>query len=492
MSNDGSKRALVIISILMIVAIAGSSILSLFTNNNPQAQATVAPTDAPQPTFPPPITDFSTVKFDQDFLHPSGLFSVAQPTGWTPASPVSNANGAEITMNNATVLSVIQTSLQIANEPIDTLDKLDALYTSATLNDSWSNYRRDPVTGLNYRETGRKRDNNQLALDFELKNSRQQTFLARQIAWADGTWVYSVRVVMPENAIDALKFMVDSLVPTLHGYKAQFDGTPADWKAYFDPTSSFIIRYPSNWTLDDGGPGRPTSFSGDNVVLRVESQAGAKVADEAAARAWVEASRAGATVVSVKPVTRGELSGFSVAYSFTDADGNPQSGLALLLNAADALHIANLRIGAPDIDLNADGLTEFNATLARVLGTFQSLGNINVPLPTPTPTPTLAPATATSELPTATETLAATATATDNSVVVTLEIPTEEVTAEATAEAVEPTNTRVLATATKVPPTATLVAPTNTKVPPTATRRPTATPTLTATPTGEATAESTP
>src|SRR5258705_11086822 len=203
------------------------------------------------------------------------------------------------------------------------------------------------------------------------------------------------------------------------------------------------MRYLSNWTLDDGGPGRPTSFSGDNVVLRVEAQAGTQVADEAAARAWVEASRAGATVVSVKPVTRGDQSGFSVAYSFTDADGNPQSGLALLLNTADALHVANLRIGAPDIDLNADGLAEPYATLAKVLGTFQSLGDLHVPLPTPTPTPTLAPATATSVLPTATETLAPTATATDNGVEVTLEIPTETVVVEATAEAtVEPTNTR--------------------------------------------------
>lgn len=477
MPKDGSKRALVIISILMIVAIAGSSILSLFTNNS-QVLPTVAPTEAPSPTFPVPITDFSTVKFDQDYLHPSGLFSVAQPTGWTPASPASNPNGAEITMNNANVLSVIQVSLQIATEPIDTLEKLDALYTSATLNDSWSNYRRDAQTGLNYRETGRKRENNQLALDFELKNNRQQTFLARQIAWSDGTWVYSVRVVMPENAIGALKFVIDSLIPTVKGYKAAFEGTPADWKAYFDPTSNFVIRYPSNWTLDDGGPGRPTSFSGDNAVLRVESQAGVNVADEADARAWVEASRAGATVVSVKPVTRGDQSGFSVAYSYTDADGNPQSGLALLLNTGDALHIANLRITAPDIDLNADGLAEPFATLAKVLNTFQSLGDLNVPLPTATPTMTLPPATETPIPPTATETLAPTATATENFVEVTLEIPTEEVTVEATEEpTVEPS-------ATRVPPTATR-RPTATKVPPTATA------TVTKTPTTEATAEAT-
>lgn len=428
MSNNGSKRALVIISILMVVAIAGSALLPLFTNNS-AVQTAVPPTDVPKPTFPPPLTDFSSVSLDQDYLHPSGLFSVAQPTGWTPASPVSNPTGAEITMNNPTLLSVIQVALQITPEPIDTLDKLDALYTSAALNDSWSNYRRDAQTGQNYRETGRKRENNRLTLDFELRNNRDQIFLARQVSWADGNWVYSVRVVMPEDAIDALKFMVDNLIPTVKGNKAAFDGTPADWNAYFDPTNNIVIRYPSNWTLDDGGPGRPASFSGDNAVLRVETLPGLSAADEAEARAWVEANRPSATILSVVPVTRGDLSGFAVAYTFSDADGNPQSGLALLLNAADALHVANLRVAAPDVDFNTDDLVEPYTTLANILWTFQSLGDIRVVLPTPTPTPTLPPPT---------PTLAPTAT--EASIEVTLEVTdaaTIEATAEATAEATQ-------------------------------------------------------
>jgi len=390
MSNEGSKRALVIISIVMVIAIAGSAILPLFRNNN-VAQTAEPPTAVPSPTFPPPLTDFSSVSFDRDYLHPSGLFSVAQPTGWIPASPVSNATGAEITMNNSTILSVIQVSLQIATDPIDTPEKLDALYTSATLNDSWSNYRRDAQTGLNYRETGRKRENNQLSLDFELKNNRGQTFLARQVSWADGTWVYSLRVVMPENAIEALLYVIDNLVPTVQGYKAAFEGTPADWKAYFDPTNNFVIRYPSNWIVEDSAPGRPTTISGDNAVLRVETLPGVTVDDEAAARAWVEASRAGITILTVKPAERDDLSGFSVSYSFTDADGNPQSGIALLLNGANGLHVANLRVAAADVDLNADPTPEGYSNLVQILGTFQSLGGINVPLPTPTPTPTLEP-----------------------------------------------------------------------------------------------------
>src|SRR5262249_40966660 len=130
--NDASKRALVIVSVIMMIAIGGSAILPLLTGQNGNQQ-TVESTPTIAPTFPPPLTDYASIKFDQAYMHPSGIFSVAQPTGWIPGSPVSNANGAEITMNNGDVISVIQTGVQIASVPIDTMDKLDALYTSATL-----------------------------------------------------------------------------------------------------------------------------------------------------------------------------------------------------------------------------------------------------------------------------------------------------------------------------------------------------------------------
>jgi hypothetical protein len=469
MSNTGTKRLTAILAVIMIVAIGGGTILQLFTNNSSQS---VVPTVAPAtptvlPTFPPPITDLNTISFSGSYLHPSGLFSVAQPTGWSTASPVSNANGVEVTMNNINQLSVIQDSLQIASEPITSLDQLDALYTTASLNESWSNYRRDSTTGLNYRETGRRREGDQLILDFELKNQRQQTFVARQVAWSDGEWVYSVRVVTPENAIDELKYLIDNIVPTFKANK-MFAGTPPDWQSYFDPTYNLIIRYPSTWTLTDSAPGRPASIAGDNdEVLRIESLSGVSAADEAAASAWVESSRSGVSVASVEPTTRGDLSGSSVAYTFTDADGAPQSGLAVLLNGAnDTLHVANLRFTAANVDLNADeAATGQYSNLVSVLNTFQVLQGVTIVLPTPTPSFTPPPPTAT--LP-ATETQTPTNTP----------VPSATSTPTATFTA---TNTTV--------PSAT---PTNTPEP-SATRRPTNTPrpTNTVEPTEEATAEAT-
>ena len=70
-------------------------------------------------------------------------------------------------------------------------------------------------------------------MDFELQ-SNNQTFVARQEAWTDGDWIYSVRVVTPANATDTLRYVLEGVVESLEP-KKEFAGTPFDWNAYFDP-----------------------------------------------------------------------------------------------------------------------------------------------------------------------------------------------------------------------------------------------------------------
>lgn len=436
MDNKTAQRTTVILAIVMIIAIGGSAILPLFSSNNQvTTQQTAVPTATVVPTFAPAITDFTSISFDQDYLHSSGLFSVSQPTGWTPGVPTTKPDSVDITFNNAELLSVLQASLQIAAAPIENMDQLDAIYTTAVLNQSWSNYR-------NPRETARVRlPDNKLQIDFELQNARQQVFVARQISWWDTDWIYNVRVVTPNNQIDLLKFLSDKMVA---GFKPNriFAGTPADWQAYFDPTQKFILRFPSTWSLTDSAPGLPASIEGPNTSLRVEAQPVSAPLDEAAARTWVESSRAGATVVSVQPVTRGDASGFSVAYTYADSDGDSNSGLALLLNGPDnTLYAANLRIFEADVDLNTDTDQVSHDDLVKTLNSFQLLSTLNVPLPTPTPTvtaaptSTAAPATATAPAPTTAPTVEATAEVTAEATTEPTAAPTVEATEEATAEA---------------------------------------------------------
>ncbi len=479
MDNTVARRASMLLGGIMIAAIALSAILPIFTNNA-TAQQTVQPTDAPTVTSPPIMTDFSGITFDTDYLHPSGLFSVGEPTGWIPGQQTTNANGVEITMNNGTLLSVVQTSLQVAQAPIPDLDAIDSLYTSATLNSSWSNYSRYADTGLNYREQSRTREDNKVVIDFELKNNRGQIFVARQVAWADTDWVYSIRVVTPDNQINLLKYLMDNLIKSFKPNRI-FAGTPADWSAYFDPSTNLIIRYPGSWRVTDSAPGRPTSIDGSTGSLRIQSQSVSALLDEAAAGNWVTANVPGATVTSAKETKRGELSGFMVSYTYADADGNQNSGLALLLNGANnTLYSANLRIFEANVDLNVDTAQVAHADLMMILSTFQLLPGLKVPLPTATPTVTLPPPSPTLEV---------TATAevtTEITAEATIEATTE-ITAEPATSTPKPTNTAVPATNTPVP--------TNTAVPPSSTPKPTNTPvppTATSTPTTEATAEVTP
>ena len=65
-------------------------------------------------------------------------------------------------------------------------------------------------------------------------------------------------------------------------------------------------------------------------MLRVQSQAVSAAVDDAAARSWVTTNVPNASVISANPVSRGTAAGFAVAYTYSDSDSNPNSGLALL------------------------------------------------------------------------------------------------------------------------------------------------------------------
>ena len=180
----------------------------------------------------------------------------------------------------------------------------------------------------------------------------------------------------PENAIDALRYLVDNVTESVKA-NSTYASLPLNWKAYFDQQDTHIIRYPADWTLADSAPGRPTSIEGNDATLRVETEADAAVSSEDDARNWVEQLRAGANILSVEPVSRDGNEGYAVSYSYRTVDGDPQSGLAVLLNGQDnKLHVANLRFSAADVDLNADELDEQYSDLASVMATFDIMPDL--------------------------------------------------------------------------------------------------------------------
>ncbi len=409
MQNSG-KRASIYLGIFLAIVMGAGAILPLLRSSGNGTTTATEATATVLPTFPAPPADFSSISFNQVYLHPSGIFSIGQPDGWTASNSNNGASIDQVNLINNDQLAVVDTYVEAPATPI-TPDELSAHFTESVMNASWANF-------TTWQETNRSMDGDRLVIDFSVV-LQSRTFVARQIVWTDGTWIYVVRVLVPENATDYLRYLLDNFVSTLQP-QTEFQGTPLEWSAYYDPDVSHIIRYPSNWSVTDSAPGRPTSITSaeGSTLLRVESRANTSVADEAAASAYVESERSGISVVSVAPVTRGLGQGFSVAYTYTNVDGDQQSGLSVLLNGADGtLHTANLLFSASGIDLNsvqlstpsADATPEASTSgdaqayvlLAEVMNTFYVIEPLNLSaqsLPaTPTPVPTVAP-TATPEV----------------------------------------------------------------------------------------------
>ncbi|MFN8530334.1 MAG: hypothetical protein U0670_17170 [Anaerolineae bacterium] len=456
---------------MAVVLIAGA-ILPLFRNST-SATATAEPTQAVTPTFPPPITDFSNISLDQVYLHPGGLFAVSQPTGWDSVSPNSNSGQAGANMVNTTQQSVIDVSVQPSNGI--TTAGLSDYFTQGVLRQSWANF-------SNWTETNRRMEGDRLLIDFVVTYQSQQ-YVARQISYTDGDWIYNTRVLAPNNAADVITYMMSVLPDRFIPFK-QFLNTPFEWLGYYDAQYRTIIRYPSNWTLADEAPGRLASITGANgEALRLTNVSGQTIADETAAAAYAQSVRPNITVLSTEAVTHGDLSGFSVAYTFSNVDGEPQSGAMVLLNDEGALHTADLYFPARNVDLNTvqtvpeqiaeqaaaaaeatpeatgevadafgsvatsvsptiDTTQQTYAAYATILATFSRLPVLNLSpqsLPaTPTPIPTVAPPTIvvpeiTLEV-TAEATVEATTVPTEAAVEATVEA-TADATAEATAEA---------------------------------------------------------
>ncbi|MBW4437592.1 MAG: hypothetical protein KME04_10685 [Pleurocapsa minor GSE-CHR-MK-17-07R] len=491
--NNSARRASIALGIFMAVVLVGSTFLQIFSQNTAVAPVNNAQATARiDPTFPPPL-DAAGITYDQLFLHPTGIFAIAQPTGFLPSDPSSSTFIAQVNMVNDEALSVIDAFVQNPGGPITAAD-LDSYFTSEVLAASWANFQ-------NWTENTRSLDGDTLSIDFSVRLN-QQNYVARQASWTDGEWIYVIRVLAPENATQFLQSVLASLRPTLVPFK-QFVGQPFDWVLAYDPVGSVGIRHPRDWQVTDSAPGRPVSISGlAGETLRLETQTGS-VSDADAASAWVVTARPGAVVTSAEPLTRGDLSGFAVSYTSATVDGEPLSGYALLLNGADnQLLTANLRFPAEGVNLNevaanvavaAESTPDPEATpeatdpnlsyyqqLVLLMDSFGGLPRLNFSAESLPPTPTVLP----------TRTPAPTSEATEEATAEATPEVTEVVTEEATPTD-EPTATDVPTdepTATDVPteaPTAT-DEPTATDVPteaPTATDEPTATNTRTPRPT---------
>ncbi|MFZ4815129.1 MAG: hypothetical protein ACOYL5_11390 [Phototrophicaceae bacterium] len=352
---------------LLVLSLFTGPILNYSQNLAAQRQVEAANRPTAVPTFLPPVS-VSDVTFDRVALQGSGLFTVAVPAppAWDTieSSYDTFANRARLVMRNAQ--EVIETAIeQPTTIDLSAPDALEQLYTEQTLGASWRSY-------SSWEETQRlplNRDGRDiLQMDFAL-TYQNRNFVARHAAWTDGTYVYSVRVITPQNATELLNFLLDGVVERFDTVDALIT-SPLAWNALYDASANHIIRYPQGWQATVSGVALPASIEAQGVALRVEAIADATISAEADAEAFALGLPQVTEVLSVVPTERGDLSGFTVAYSTRTPDGEIGSGGVVLLNGEGKLHVANLRVSNLSFDLNAPGDDLGAAQYANILATF--------------------------------------------------------------------------------------------------------------------------
>lgn len=368
--NKTTKRFTVVIGIIMSVAMVGSLILPLLSGQVAQGDFGAdaqEPTPIPEPTFPPP-PDTSAINFDATVLHPSGLFTVAAPTGWTPASNSNTADELRVGLSNGAAQSIVEARIIKNHAGISDAQALSDYFDRDWLQESWREY-------WSWDETSRKiTDDERLVIDFNLTRSRVY-YIARQESWLQDGDIYSARVLTPENAPRELKFLLAGFAQNIRRLGA-YTGAPFDWNAYFDNLDKHIIRYPSDWQLTDAAPGVPATIEGDAVTVVVETRDVALAsADEA--RDWLEQWRGGLVAQTVEAVDVGGAPGFRASYQIQTLDGATDSGLAIMLNGFDnRLHVANARLGDRDLDLLQ--VDAANYPIVAVIDSFRLMPELDV------------------------------------------------------------------------------------------------------------------
>jgi len=351
--NRTTKSLTYVIGIIMTIAMVGSLILPMLSGNIGQAgidAEAARPTPLPEPTLPPP-PDTASISFDRAYLHSSGLFTLDAPTGWSPSAGSNSADELRASLTNASLLSVVEARISKNYAGLADSEALSAFLDNTWLSQTWSGY-------TSWDETSRKITADGIVqIDFNLARGRSH-MISRQESWLDGGDIYSIRVVMAENAPQELKFILKGVANSIERLPFYADA-PFGWEAYFDNTDKHIVRYPSDWDVTDAAEGVPATIVGDLGSL-VISTVDVAINSEEEAIDWIQNWRSGVRSRSVEAVEVDGSAGFKVSYRLSTLDGDSESGLAVMLNGADnRLHMANLRLNDMDEDLLAVDPSEF-------------------------------------------------------------------------------------------------------------------------------------
>ena len=340
-SRARRERINVYLGFFLVFVLVLSGLAPLFTSN---IQApTIEPTATPAPVRPTPISDLGSITFDSLHRHRSGVFSVNVPSGWDTVADTNNATEVQTSMRNQNAQSVVDARVIAPLTPVETVEDVDAFFNSEWLSSSWRDY-------TSWQEVGRKTEGERVTIDFTLRRGLQD-FIARQVSYTDGEWVYSVRVIVPPDGNVMGQHLLDNVLNSFKANNALY-GVAFDWSGFVDSNNGVLVRFPANWQVTDSGLNAPTSLSGDNLQMRVERvEAQVSGGDEAAA--FLAGTYPQASVTNVEESNNFGTVGYIVTANIPNVHGDLETLFALVLPADEGAIFASVRVPQADVPLDA-------------------------------------------------------------------------------------------------------------------------------------------
>ncbi|MBN1564321.1 MAG: hypothetical protein JXA10_10815 [Anaerolineae bacterium] len=344
-----------LVGVAIGVIIVVTTLISLLApgrgRSTSSSDTSVSATSTPTPTevvIPTPEPD-PQVEGAIPYLHSTGYFQTFYPIGgdWQnyELAEYNVPPYAGVIMQSQDRLSIVYTYLEAGVEYESLADLSENYWTETELATNWTNY--DGWT-----LTRRVEVDDHLILDFDLMLGGN-AYLGRTTSWVADNFLYVIRIVVPANNSILLERLYEKTTPALIGYTS-LQTLPQTWPVYVDAVYGFALKHPADWEQVAGEAGRPATFRMPDGQVRVQSEADQAVASADEAEAWITANETGVTILQSDVLAHDRGVGYQVAYTYQDTAGDLHSGLVVLLNGDDStLHIANLQLNAPDINLLA-------------------------------------------------------------------------------------------------------------------------------------------
>ncbi len=333
----------------------------------------------PEPTSliaPTPESGTPQITVLDPHINSTGLFQFFQPgDDWYLERDDYNTDyrRASSVYISPSRLSVIHAFLEIGTNYTTLQAVSDELFTEVYFNTEWGQYK-------SWRYTNREVANGLITIEFALEDDRNELlkYISRQISWLEGNWLYTIRIVVPNNNPVLLDRLFELTSPTMIGYQNIAIFPLLGWTEFSDPSQRMMIKLQEVWTQIGGSTGRPITYAGATLTegyeVTIQRVPGQPLQSLEAAQAWLTTFREGISIIEGRPTAQTFAQGYWFSYTYNTIEGDPVSAAASLLNDTDGnLYFAELRAPERDVNFLAADLTEQRLIGQQIIQSFTVL-----------------------------------------------------------------------------------------------------------------------